>query len=137
MTELRAARDGFIESAPHYNAIFEAMEDDSITEPLRGLIELSSLPLRDMETDFAIDSTGFGTSTFFRYYSRPPRHGYNHGYNRRFLAPFAEQQLRNPLRNQNAGAGTRTRTGVSPKDFKSFKVAKNPLSSSSLTTALP
>jgi hypothetical protein len=35
---------------------------------LRHLVEISALPLKEVETDFAVDSTGFSTSRFERWY---------------------------------------------------------------------
>jgi transposase len=39
-----------------------------MTAALRSLVELSALPLKAVETDFAVDSTGFSTSRFGRWY---------------------------------------------------------------------
>ncbi len=70
MTDLRdAAERGLIRRAPHYNTIFNVIESETVTPTLYALIEASAAPLREVETDFAIDSTGFGTSQFFRFYS--------------------------------------------------------------------
>lgn len=69
-TDLRAAADkGFIAKAPHYNSVFNVIESEEITPLLHQLLETTSLPLREVEQDFAADSTGFGTNTHFRYYS--------------------------------------------------------------------
>ncbi len=40
-----------------------------MTPIIKGLITRSALPLRALETDFAVDSTGFGTQNFYRHYS--------------------------------------------------------------------
>ena len=70
MTDLRDACDkGYIRRAPHYNSVFNVIESETITPILHDLITASSLPLKAIEQDFAVDSTGFGTSQFFRYYS--------------------------------------------------------------------
>ncbi len=53
---------GYLSRAPHYNSIFNYVELPTLTPLLRGLIEVSSLPLRAVETDFAVDGTGFGRS---------------------------------------------------------------------------
>ncbi len=39
-----------------------------MTPVLRSLVELSALPLKGVETDFAADSTGFSTCRFVRWY---------------------------------------------------------------------
>src|SRR5579862_3970321 len=70
MTDLRAAcEQGLIPHAPHYNSIFNVIESESVTPILHDLIAASAAPLREVESQFAADSTGFGTSQFFRYYS--------------------------------------------------------------------
>jgi hypothetical protein len=63
MTDLREAQTkGFILKAPHYNTIFNYLEDKHLTPILRELITRSSLPLKAVETEFAVDSSGFTTS---------------------------------------------------------------------------
>jgi len=70
MTDLRHAQEqGLIERTPHYNSIFNVIEDETLTPILHDLITTSAAPLKEVEQDFAVDSTGFGTSQFFRYYS--------------------------------------------------------------------
>lgn len=44
------------------------MEDESFTVTLKQLIAQSALPLKAVETDFAIDSSGFGSSRFERWF---------------------------------------------------------------------
>jgi transposase len=69
MTDLREAEtNGFISKAPHYNSIFNYLENPELTPILQTLIMQSSLPLRSVETDFAADSSGFVTSRFVRWY---------------------------------------------------------------------
>ena len=54
---------GYLSRAPHYNSIFKALESPALTPILKALIEEAALPLRDLEQDFAVDSTGFSTVT--------------------------------------------------------------------------
>lgn len=69
MTDLRDAQTkGFISKTPHYNSIFNYFENPEMTPILRDLITKSSLPLRSVETDFAVDSSGFMTSRFVRWF---------------------------------------------------------------------
>lgn len=69
MTDLREAEtNGFISKAPHYNSIFNYLENPELTSILQTLITQSSLPLKSVETDFAVDSSGFVTSRFVRWY---------------------------------------------------------------------
>ncbi len=69
MSDLRESHErGHIGKTPHYNSIFRYLESDSLTPILRDLVTQSSLPLKAVETDFAVDSSGFTTSKFFRWY---------------------------------------------------------------------
>ena len=69
MTDLREAHaKGFICKTPHFNTIYNYVEDKNLTPVLRELIARSSLPLKAIETDFAVDSSGFSTSRFVRWF---------------------------------------------------------------------
>jgi transposase len=59
---------GYISKVPHFNSIFNYLEDPDLSPILTGLIERASLPLTAIETDFAADSTGFTSSRFHRWY---------------------------------------------------------------------
>jgi transposase len=54
--------------APKYNTVFFMFDDPKFTPILTRLIEESAKPLAGIETSFAIDSTGFGTSVYRRWY---------------------------------------------------------------------
>jgi transposase len=69
MSDLWDAQDkGYLRTALHYNSIFRTLENEELTPLLRGLIIESSLPLKVVEADFAIDSSGFTTSRFMRWF---------------------------------------------------------------------
>lgn len=69
MSDLRDAKaKGFIAKSPHYNSIFNYLENPEMTPLLRDLITASSIPLRAVETDFAVDSSGFMTTRFARWF---------------------------------------------------------------------
>jgi transposase len=69
MSDVREAHTkGFIGKVPHFNSIFNALENPDLTPILRGLITESSLPLKVVEADFAVDSSGFTTSRFIRWF---------------------------------------------------------------------
>lgn len=53
--------------APNYNAINKLLNRPELTPLLHRLIALSALPLKTVETDFAIDSSGFRTKSFGEY----------------------------------------------------------------------
>jgi transposase len=68
MSDLRDAQSkGYLRVIPHYNSIFRTLENPGLTPILRGLIIESSLPLKVVEADFAVDSSGFTTSRFIRW----------------------------------------------------------------------
>jgi hypothetical protein len=60
---------GYISELPSYNSIFNYLEMAELTPLLHALIRISSLPLRAIETDFAVDSSGFSTCRFVRWYN--------------------------------------------------------------------
>src|SRR5580692_7383284 len=60
---------GYLNRAPHHSSVFRALENPKLTPILKSLIEESAAPLREIETDFAVDSTGFSTSTYERWFS--------------------------------------------------------------------
>ena len=59
---------GYVGSAPHYNTVFKYLEDPTLSPILKALIEESATPLKAVETDFAIDGTGFSTCNYVRWY---------------------------------------------------------------------
>lgn len=61
-------RIGFIEQVPHFNTLLNYFNNEQMTDILKKLIELSSLPLKQIEEDFAVDSSGFSTSIFSRWF---------------------------------------------------------------------
>lgn len=64
---------GHIDAAPHYNSIFNYLGDARLTPVLRKMIEESASPLKAVETDFAVDSSGFSTCNFVRWFDE--KHG--------------------------------------------------------------
>jgi transposase len=70
-TDLRDAHaNGLIKSTPHFNSESRYLADPELTDVLKNLVTVSSLPLKAVETDFAIDSSGFNTSTFVRWFNK-------------------------------------------------------------------
>lgn len=63
MSDLADAHEkGFISRVPHFNSVLNAFDTEATTPVLQELIQRSSLPLKAIETDFCVDSSGFGTS---------------------------------------------------------------------------
>jgi transposase len=56
-----------IDHAPHFNAPSKLLNNADVTPIHHELITLSALPVAGLETDFAVDSTGFRTTTFNEY----------------------------------------------------------------------
>jgi hypothetical protein len=52
---------------PHYNSVFKYLESEALTPYLYELITLSAAPLKSIESDFAVDSSGFSTGQFMRW----------------------------------------------------------------------
>ena len=63
-----AAAQGLMDAAPSYNTAFRYLESPETTDVLKALIEESARPLAAVEDDFAIDSTGIGTTTYRRWF---------------------------------------------------------------------
>ena len=64
-----AQAKGYLSKTPHFNSIFYYLELESLTPLLRELITKSALPLKAIESDFAVDSSGFGSSQFATWYN--------------------------------------------------------------------
>jgi transposase len=63
-----AQAKGHIGKVPHFNSVLNVLESADTYQVLLDLIEQSSLPLRSIETNFAVDSTGFAFSRFVRWF---------------------------------------------------------------------
>lgn len=68
MSDLRDAQEkGFIKRTPHFNSIFNYLENEGLTPILYDLITATSRPLVSIEEDFAADSSGFTASRYARW----------------------------------------------------------------------
>ena len=63
-----AMQGGLIDRAPHFNSTNRYLADPALNPLLKTLIEVSASPLQAVEVDFAIDSTGFATSNYARWF---------------------------------------------------------------------
>lgn len=73
-SDLREAhRRGLITRVPHYNSVCNYLANPTLTPILTDLITEASLPLRGLESDFAIDASGFTTSRFMKWLNE--KHG--------------------------------------------------------------
>jgi transposase len=65
ISDLEDAKEkGYLSKVPHFNTILNYLETEGLTPILHGLIRQSSEPLRGVERDFAVDSSGFSGSKF-------------------------------------------------------------------------
>jgi len=62
-----AEAGGYVEKAAHFNSVNRYLASRDLTEILKDLVTMSSLPMKAIETDFAVDSSGFSTSTYARW----------------------------------------------------------------------
>jgi transposase len=68
-TDLREAKArGYLSRLPHYNSVFRYLESEALTPYLKELIVLSAKPLQSVESAFAVDSSGFSTGQFMRWF---------------------------------------------------------------------
>ena len=63
-----ALAKGYVSKAPSFNSVFDYLQMESLTPYLRQLIAESAMPLKSIETDFAIDSSGFSTTRFVHWF---------------------------------------------------------------------
>lgn len=69
MSDVKIAKEmGLIDSVPCYASVGHFLQKEELTPILTNLIKLSALPLKEVEHDFAVDSTGFSTSRFARWF---------------------------------------------------------------------
>jgi len=74
----KAMKEGRIEHAPHFNAAGKVLNREDVMPVLQELLRLSSLPLKSIEKDFAVDSSGFRTTQFNEYCKEKHKTGKKH-----------------------------------------------------------
>jgi transposase len=65
-----AHRRGHVGRVPCFNSVLNALESEEATPVLFDLIRQSALPLREVEADFAVDSSGFTTCRYHRWFDQ-------------------------------------------------------------------
>jgi transposase len=69
MSDLRSAHEkGYIGQLPHHNSVSRYLESETLAPILSAMIIRSSLPLKELETEFAVDSSGFSSCRHDRWY---------------------------------------------------------------------
>jgi hypothetical protein len=58
----------YLPRTPHHNSIINYFETPALTPILRTLIEESRLPMKAIETRFAVDSAGFTTCQYAHWF---------------------------------------------------------------------
>jgi transposase len=72
--DLNEAKErGHIQDVPHFNSIFDYLQNPMLSDILVDLITKAALPLKSIESDFAVDSSGFMASRFHRWFDH--KHG--------------------------------------------------------------
>lgn len=70
MSDMKIAKHfGLIDKVPCYASIGHFMQRPELEVTLKYLIQLSSLPLKEIERDFSVDASGFSTSRFARWFN--------------------------------------------------------------------
>lgn len=63
--ELAEAHEaGYIGKCPHFNSVLNVFDREETTPILKGMLHTSALPLKAVECDWAVDSTGFATTKY-------------------------------------------------------------------------
>ena len=69
MSDMKIAKEmDLVNKVPCYSSLSNFMNRDEVKQILDTLIKTSALPLREVETSFAVDSSGFSTSRFARWF---------------------------------------------------------------------
>jgi transposase len=69
MSDMKIAKEmQLVENVPCYSSLSNFMNRKEVREIIEQLITISSLPLKEVEIDFAVDSSGFSTSRFARWF---------------------------------------------------------------------
>jgi len=66
---IQAKNRGVISNVPHFNTLLNYFSYQSVTPLLVKLVIMTSLPLKSIEVDFAVDSSGFSTLRFERWFN--------------------------------------------------------------------
>ncbi|KKT92437.1 MAG: Transposase, Is5 family IS903 group [Candidatus Jorgensenbacteria bacterium GW2011_GWA2_45_13] len=62
-----AHQRGYLNHTPHFNTVLKYLGEPIMTPILADLIQLSSMPFRDLEETFAVDASGLSSSFYSRW----------------------------------------------------------------------
>lgn len=69
-SDLEEARaKGYVSKVPHFNSLYNYFDKPELTPLLRELITVTALPLKTVESDFGVDSTGISNNRFVRWFN--------------------------------------------------------------------
>ena len=69
--DLTTAKErGMISKVPAFTSVNGYLADERLTPILKDFITTSALPLKSLERDFAVDSSGFSTCRFVRWFNK-------------------------------------------------------------------
>lgn len=68
-----ARQKGYLSHTPHFNTVLRYLNDPRLTRLLTSLVQLSALPLKELESTFAVDASGLSSA----FYSRWLDHRFN------------------------------------------------------------
>ncbi len=63
-----AHQRGYVERMPHFNSVLNVFDNQDVTTLLKRMVQVSALPLAEVETRFAVDSTGFTGTVYHRWF---------------------------------------------------------------------
>jgi len=64
----QAKANDFISNVPHFTTLMDFLKREELTDLLKELIHISALPVKNLEDSYAIDSSGFSSSQFGRWF---------------------------------------------------------------------
>ena len=69
-SDLEEARaKGYVKRVPHFNSLYNYLDKPELTPLLHQLITVTALPLKAIESDFAVDSSGFSNNRFVKWFN--------------------------------------------------------------------
>lgn len=62
-SDIRLAQElGYLDNPPHFNTVLKYLRKPELKKILTNLIQMSAIPLKEVEENFAMDASGFGTA---------------------------------------------------------------------------
>ena len=120
---------GFAESrdhishAPHFNVSSKVLSREGITPILQDILTQTALPLKEVETKFATDSSGFRTSNFNQYAEQKYNLKRDHGWLKAHITVGVKTNIITALDvTQNTGKGSADINHFKPLILKTMDI---------------